>query len=99
MRYDELVEKDGEFFRKRRRFRSISQFNMSEIVGVTQEAISMVETNYRRLRKDKLIKMARALGINIDEDKEKEEEKIEEEDKYTKFNIRLTSLKEQHGYL
>jgi transcriptional regulator with XRE-family HTH domain len=55
----------GPIIRKLRKERGINQEKFAELVGVTQEAISLIETEKRSPSLDVLFQIAGALGVRL----------------------------------
>ena len=71
----------GETILKKRQARGLSQEKLAELVGVSRQAVSKWEVGDAIPDTDKLIPLARALGITVDEllGNVPEEEEVQEE--------------------
>lgn len=49
-----------------RRAAGLTQQELGEAIGVTQAAISLIESGQRRLRLDQALKLARRLGVPVE---------------------------------
>ena len=71
----------GETILKKRQARGLSQEKLAELVGVSRQAVSKWEVGDAIPDTDKLIPLARALGISVDEllGNVPEEEEVQED--------------------
>jgi transcriptional regulator with XRE-family HTH domain len=65
--YIDLMSTIGENIKKLRRLRGLKQEDLANALGVSQSTITGYETNYRKPEAHNIPKIAKALGVSINE--------------------------------
>lgn len=57
----------GEYLRKLREAKKLSQFQLGKLVGVTDKAVSKWENGYSRPKSNIILKLSEVLSVSADE--------------------------------